>query len=178
LVQSMSEALVKFCAGTNFHVLRGLFEATRQRHSAVFRALLCAIATARPVDLNSGCELVEGSNGESVLSPIAVVASVVRPEDVADGRAHLRALAALLTSRETATALRHESFYSVLSDAVRKLGATTVDDALRRQLLPSSEFLLEKKPDWRGFMAARLDALALFLRDEFDQPMLEQQQPV
>jgi Protein of unknown function DUF262 len=152
-----------------------LFEATRQRHSAAFRGLLCAFATRQPVDIVSGETLIESTVDDSVLSPTAVVGSVLRPEDADDERVHLRALAALLTTRATAAALRHRSFELVLAEAVDNRGVEAVDDALRRQFLPGCEYLLEGKVDWRGFMTARLDILAAYLREEFGQAILEQQ---
>jgi hypothetical protein len=150
-----------------------LFESSRRRARAVWRAFLCLLAYRDAHDLDG--QPLGFAEAARDLEPISedVVVAPLFPRGVPTGRqsedAHLRVLNLVLTRRATAKRLRSEWASQIATDATADVGDEAVRAALDSQFLPDRGTLAEIEETWRPILTTRLEGLEEFLSSEVGQ---------
>jgi hypothetical protein len=142
-----------------------IYDASRRRPAAVWRAFQCALAANGAEDL-SGDPLdyaepeAEGSRPADV-----VVGSIYAAEDspeFMDPPAHQRVLSLVLMNRQTRAVIRRRGLEGISADTAETYGEARAQAVLASQFLPSSD---EVNPsNVEAFLGARLERLLAFLR--------------
>lgn len=140
---------------------KDLFEATKQRRSSLWRSFMCILALNEPEDPLGGEMRIDSL-------PLGKKIGLDQPEAKAiplvarssEGW-HLRALAAVLVSPESATSIRRMARLGTSFEASR-----FIDSSLASQLLPPSAGLAELCDRPEDLMKVRLEALDQWLAEK------------
>jgi hypothetical protein len=146
-----------------------IWEASKRRQGAIWRAFLCVLAhrdakdlTGESLGLADSLHALEPATGDVQIAPLFATG-------IDTGRqsepAHLRVLNLVLSTRSTARRLRNEWASQIAADGSQP----DVDQALASQLLPAAEDLERIEENWELVLEARLQALAEHLEEDVGQ---------
>jgi len=142
-----------------------IYDASRRRPAAIWRAFQCALAANGADDLSGDSLNYTEPGDDGARPPDVVTASIYTPGDSRpsmDPPPHLRVLSLVLMNRQTRAVVRRKGLAEVIGATETAYGAARTREVLQSQFLPSPTEVGASDID--VFLAMRLENLLEFLR--------------